>query len=243
MDNIVTSEDDGNAIVTRWLLEPEPPADLAASPISKWARGMDAGIIDFRKLNCTQSDATLYSLKTIYEAVRTILAVNGTEDFDEKRRIVRPSDLELRAAYGVCVKWWATLLAASPALLKINVDQRQVVREKRSDSEQSLLMTQMGLLACIRAASLIRDRSDAADELIALEAVASLSWQRSDDRWRGILINNAGGMISNQGNIRIAARLQAMRAAPNRWSEEEKLQLQAEVRELRADPRWTLSLN
>ncbi|MGR5541059.1 DGQHR domain-containing protein, partial [Vibrio campbellii] len=91
-DNLIMSEDDGCAIVTRRLLE-----------IDKGPLGVQAGkdlIVNWKSNTIASRSSQLTTINTVYETVKDILLSHGI-NFDEKVRQVRPTEDELCHAYEI----------------------------------------------------------------------------------------------------------------------------------------------
>jgi DNA sulfur modification protein DndB len=105
-DNIITSEDDGNAIVTRWLLDPDRNAPLA----QRDEHGTKVELVNWTSNTLGQNSTHLTTISTVYETVKDILAFHNFDGFDEKKNPVAPSDKLLEEAYTVAADWWNQIL-------------------------------------------------------------------------------------------------------------------------------------
>jgi DGQHR domain-containing protein len=86
-DNIVTSEDDGYAWVTRHLLDRDAP--LAAREIIDGGATIQQELVNWRSNTLSKGMRHLTTISALYESVGSILGFEGVRDLD---RIVTPSD-------------------------------------------------------------------------------------------------------------------------------------------------------
>jgi len=107
--NILTSEDDGYAIITRALIgddDPDKFGGIADPPLTRNFPHSHIPMIEMEKLALSSGDQALTTLSAIYSTVKRICNSTGHPSLDEKQTIVRPTDDILAAAYEDCAKWW-----------------------------------------------------------------------------------------------------------------------------------------
>ena len=112
LDNIITSEDDSSAIITRWLVEPEAPMEIGApKPPLNGLDPVGEPIVEWRRQSLASDDKKFTTLSALYQMTQIILAVDGVTGFDEKHMVNRPTDKQLQAGgYEFVAGWWAELL-------------------------------------------------------------------------------------------------------------------------------------
>lgn len=155
-DNIITSEDDGNAIVTRWLLDIDRNAPLAEREID----GQKVELVNWTSNTLGQNSRHLTTISAVYETVKDILVFKGFEGFDEKKNPVAPPEPILEDAYAVAAEWWDAILtldAFADALE--NVSSVPEVRYDPTNSH-SLLLRPVGQVAFVKGLIMAIDRSD-----------------------------------------------------------------------------------
>ena len=111
--NILTSEDDGYAIITRALIgddDPDKFGGTVAPPLQKYYPNSAVPMIKIEGSSLSGSDKELFTLETIYAAVKSICVNTNQPSLDEKTTIVRPTDDVLAAAYDTCSLWWTELM-------------------------------------------------------------------------------------------------------------------------------------
>ncbi len=106
-DNVITSEDDGSAIVSRWLVEPEPPLGLndPLPPLNRLDRRREP-VVEWRSNKLENTSTKITTLNHLYQTVSIILAANGMTHFDERHLVNRPPDAQLVKAYTFAAEWW-----------------------------------------------------------------------------------------------------------------------------------------
>jgi DNA sulfur modification protein DndB len=106
--NILTSEDDGYAIITRAIIGDDDPDKFGGTidpPLNRLYPNSRIAMIEMEKQSLSAGDEALTTLSVIYNAVRAICFGTGNPNLDEKQVIVRPTDDVLAKAYDDCAKW------------------------------------------------------------------------------------------------------------------------------------------
>jgi len=213
-DNIITSEDDGYAIVARWLVEQEPPLNLT-SPAPPLALFHPVGepIGEWRPTNLDQFTAKLTTLQGLYQTIEAICETHGLARLDEKHRVNRPDDQELEQAYTWSASWWSAVLAGIDAY-KTAIAWPASIRGLRQYREPwSLLFRPAAQVALFRGLGiLVRNGPDLAD---AIKKANGLDWSAAADIWTDIIVRSNGKMINTQQAIILTGRLIAGLAAPD----------------------------
>ena len=95
-DNIITSEDDGSAIVTRWLVEAEPPLECSRPkpPLNAFDSAGEP-IVEWRQQTLRPDARKFTTLSALYQMTQIILSADGITGFDEKHMVNRPTDRQL----------------------------------------------------------------------------------------------------------------------------------------------------
>jgi len=110
--NILTSEDDGHAIIARCLSGLDDPGKFDSAvnaPIpSTFGNGRD--VLRLEGSSLKQADQHLTTLELVYKSVEAMCSATGQRPLDEKTTIVRPDDTDLCQAYEECARWWSALV-------------------------------------------------------------------------------------------------------------------------------------
>lgn len=211
-DNIVTSEDDGNAIVTRWLLDPDRDAPLSERNVN----GENLEVVNWTSNTLGQNSQNLTTISAVYETVKDILVSYNFDGFDERRNPVAPPDEVLEAAYEVVSDWWATILTMDAFANAL--DGSESIPEVRNDptNEDSLLLRPVGQVSLVRGLVLAIGRSDQGNgpELSLAEAVKranQIDWSTAgSSMWRGSIVSMDGKkMVARREMQDLAAELVA----------------------------------
>ena len=234
-DNIVTSEDDGFAIITRRLLDRDRNAPLASRTIG----GEDIEMVNWTSNTLSQRSTKLTTLSAVYETVTDILSDAGFTGFSEKENPVAPDEATLDSAYEVAAQWWKALLKMGPLAAAV-ADPSSIPEIRFSNSNRStLLLRPVGQVALVRGLVLAGQRVQgklSRPELI--RRADQIDWSASgSSMWRDVIVRPDGRMIARTESYALASRLLAYLVAPEFTTEEEKHVLWSEWNEVRGhDP-------
>lgn len=217
-DNIITSEDDGYAIVARWLVEEEPPLGLS-KPIPPLALFTAHGepLVEWQSTSIPQNSQKLTTLNAVYQSVEAICDAHGLTHFDEKHRINRPTNEELQEAYTWCADWWSIALEGLKPFVKATADPWLIPELRQFRAKSSLLFRPIAQVALFRAIGLCFNLGMAPDD--AVERMNKIKWRASAKIWEDVIIRSNGRMIATKEAIRLTGRLIAYMVAADRMSE------------------------
>lgn len=218
-DNIITSEDDGYAIVTRRLLDSGLDAPLAARD------GRD--VVEWQRTSLTKTSTKLTTLASLYEMVKDILTVSGFRHFSEKEDPVAPGDKQIDDAYDVACEWWETILEMPQyAGALSNLDAVPELRHSPSNSS-ALLFRPAGQVSLVK--GLTQSFSDARGDLSIKQLTnraATVDWSPlSQNYWRDVIVRPDGRMIAKREAYKLAADLLQYLIAPEVVDDESELEL------------------
>lgn len=231
-DNIITSEDDGYAIIARRLMRKEAPLGYEYSD-DKSGREL---IVDWKNNTITGRSKKLTTLSVLYETARDILAYYGIRDFDEKTRVQRPSEEELDNAYEEVANWWEDILAEvqpyQEVIHEVSQAQSPSCVEKRSDEQQySLLFKPAGQIALVK--GLIKAIERGLDRKKGLQRVNKVDWRTTSHIWTGTIVSVSGRMSTSKQSYDLAAELVAYLIGEEYMTEEQKKILKERYNEAR----------
>ncbi len=210
-DNIIMSEDDGFAIITRWLVRQEAPLGRSYGPNNEL-------IVDWKSNTLGDRSLKLTTISALYETVKDILAAEKIDMVDEKKGIVRPSDEELEEAYEAAERWWKTLMAKIAPFKEAAKNPSQLPK-MRDSGVNLLLLKPNGQQALVKGLSWAVQRG--ADLDLSIERANKIDW--SDMKvWENVLIKPNGSMIARAEAYRHAADLVAYLVASEDTSEEQR---------------------
>jgi DNA sulfur modification protein DndB len=216
-DNILLSEDDGNAIVARMLVDQDAP--LAAVEID----GKLQELVNWRSNTLSKRMKELTTISAVYDTVRAILSYYKFKGFDEKTAQVRPPQDDLDRAYDVVSEWWATMLTKVDAFKDALANPDEVTDVRFADDPpyhpQTLLLRPAGQIAMVMgvveamtnsipAGKTYSDAQLTLDE--ALRRVNLVDWSASPaSYWRDVIMLAGGRMLARKEAYTLAASLLA----------------------------------
>jgi DNA sulfur modification protein DndB len=226
-DNILISEDDGYAIITRRLLDPDWEGPLAERKIV----GGDGRVTHRVLVNWTSSTLSrrmrhLSTIGAIYDIVRTILEFEGHKDLD---RVVSPPELILQVAYDQVAAWFVTLLEKLDAFHDALADPDSVMINRYDvDHRHALLLRPVGQIVLVRgitrAMALSRNPVTQEPRLTLTEAIErtnKVSFSaNATSLWRDTVVRADGRMVARNEAYHVAADLLAYLIAPEYYTAE-----------------------
>lgn len=208
-DNILLSEDDGYAILARWLLDSGRGAPLAA--VRHGSKIVE--LVNWKSNTLSKRLKELTTISAVYETVKKILAFEGYDDLSEKTNQVRPADDRLEEAYAVIAEWWDTMLAEIDGFKRALADPDDVPGIRFSDSapfdRHTLILRPVGQIAMIRGvlkAMRASNRSLSLKE--ALRRINLVDWSADPNGyWRDIIMRADGRMSAREESYNLASEL------------------------------------
>jgi DNA sulfur modification protein DndB len=234
-DNIITSEDDGYAIVARWLVEDKPPLGLTdPKPPLHHHDAIGEPIVEWRSTKLLPYDTKLTTLSALYQSVEAILAANGIKDFDERHRVNRPSDNELMLAYQYAAEWWEAVLTGLKPF-SMAVKHPHMIPEYRKYGERwSLLFRPIAQVALFWGLEGAVRRKIPLEQ--AIERANKIKWSASNPMWVDTIIYANGHMNAKAQGIRLAGRLIAYLIAADKMTDLEVSRLRNDLSDARDYP-------
>lgn len=238
-DNIITSEDDGAAIVARWLVEHDPPLDLKApSPPLAIYDSSGEPLVAWRTTRLSGTNPELTTLNVIYQTVHIVLGVHGLKKFDEKHRVNRPKNSELAQAYTWSAEWWQSVIDGIDAYRWLLEHPDEIIRERPLDREWSLLLRPASQVA------LFQGLAGAVGLGLRLETAVArcngIDWCGASPQWTDTIVGASGRMSTKQESIRLTGRLITYMLAGSRMRRSELNQLEEDYMTARGNRRKKL---
>lgn len=238
-DNIITSEDDGSAIVTRWLVEPTAPLGLEKPkpPLNSLDRGGEP-VVEWRHQTLRPPDRKFTTLSALYQMTQVILLADGIQGFDEKHMVNRPTDKQLRHAYTFVAEWWHTVFANFTPFRR-GLRRPEFLPDLRAyQAEYSLLFRPIGQIAfthaLVGAVLLGRSLGD------ALMDAEDIGWSASNPLFTDTVVYANGHMSTSEYSIKLAGRLGTYLIAGDLMTDDAIVKLQSDLQDAKADPRFRL---
>lgn len=222
-DNIITSEDDGYALVSRRLLD----SDLNAPFCERIVGDQSYEPVNWTGTTLTGKSTKFTTISTLYETVEEILGYYGFKGFSEKENPVAPDDRTLDAAYEKAAEWWEEILTLDAFRLALRDPSR--IPSIRNDNEhsQTLLYRPVGQAALVKG---LRRAVELANGHLSLETAVGRVNQLDFSAiptsvWRDTIVRADGRMVARKEAVDLAARLIAHLIAAEWESEESQLRL------------------
>ena len=209
-DNIVTSEEDGIAIITRRLLRKGEP--LGATRDNKLLVNWQSNTLSARSIQWT-------TIGAVYSTVKDIVEHEGF-DFDVKsglrRGNIRPSGGDLEEAYERTLEWWNALLAGMDGVRWAIADPTTIPEFREDDGPHSLLFRPIGIMALVKGIRIAKARSDSKDLSVGLNTLVEkanrIDWRVTvgtsvNSLWVETIIRADGRMSATTESVAVAAEL------------------------------------
>lgn len=219
-ENLMTSEDDGYAIVTRNLILSEDGPFQSSGKISTGKA--EEGLVNWKSNTLSTRSHSLTTLSALYEMTKLILQTDVDErfkGFDEKHRINRPSAELLEAATEILIEFWNSLFGSfTPYKRVADMGGGKLLEDMRKpEHEYSLLFKPAGQIAFILGFINVLDKTGLG--MIELTNRANrLRWSMVDEHWKNIIVNPNGLINAGPDARDQAARLIHYLLAADRMS-------------------------
>jgi DNA sulfur modification protein DndB len=227
-DNIITSEDDGYAIVARSLLHDDEVFGRRTVGVEK------KEFIEWKRTTLVKRSLAFSTIGVIYESVKLILAQHGHDALDER---TRPEDDAL-ATYGGLVKtFWETLMARV-APYKQAADDITLMPDFRKDEEAtSLLFKPAGQIALIDGMFRAIKEGGLTLEQAADRVYGAIDWSMTNPMWEDIIIKSGGTIDAGTDARRRTSALIAYLLASDKMSDNYKLNIWRQFNDARGKGR------
>ena len=187
--NILTSEDDGLAIVARTLAGLDEPADFGSEIEPPIQRKLSENVftVSLDKTSLSNNDSQLMTIELLHKSVAIINASTGKLKLDEKTTIVRPENKVLRAAYETCSTWWSTLMYEFEPFVLARERPGDIPSFRQHTHELSVAFRPVGQEVIIRGLMEAHRLTKASPSQL-VERLNSVPMSLVDNLWAGILL-------------------------------------------------------
>lgn len=221
-DNIITSEDDGYAIVSRRLLETGAPLGIKA--------GKDL-IVNWKSNTLAVNSKQVTTISAVYETVKDILEYGGIKHFDEKHRVTRPTDDEIATAYELAEQWWSAVLEGLVPFKQAFANIDQIPKMRKQDQPYSLLFKPIGQIAFFKGLRFAVERGFKLND--AIQRANNIDWCMQSNHWRDVIIKPDGNIIARKEAYELAAELIAYFIAPEKMTDKQLAALRKRYNQIR----------
>lgn len=206
-DNIITSEDDGYAIIARWLVDPEPPEGLSSRvpPFGKLQHSGES-MVEWRSTKLESQSCRLTTLLLLYQVAEVVLQeAADIPKLDEKHHVNRPGDDLLARGYDLCAKWWTTVLENLTAF-QFAVDRPSSIPDYRAFQHKWSL-----LFRPISQHALAKGLIGATQLGLTLEEAVvranKVKWKAAHTMWTDTIVFSNGHMNTQKAGINVTGKL------------------------------------
>lgn len=214
-DNIITSEDDGFAIVARRMLDADYEGPLASrtTESGRWE------LVEWTQTTLSRSSDRLTTISAVYEIVKDVLTARGYHDFSEKENPVAPPEGVLDEATESMQEWF-TVFLSMPFFTELLENPSPIASIRYSPTDpRSILLRPVGQIAAarglVRAQEILGDSSQAQLKSL-VDKVQRINWSASPGNyWRDVLVKPDGRMIARKEAYDLAADLIAYLITPD----------------------------
>lgn len=219
-DNIITSEDDAYAIVSRWLLNEGAPFGV------KYKNG-EEGLVNWKSNTLSARSTQLTTISVVYETVKLILKSEGISVNEQQR----PSDEELDEYYQLAEKYWKQVIEGIKAYKEAIDAPSKIPSMRDEDSKYSLLFKPAAQIALIK--GLITAKERGLDFTEAIKRANKVDWRITSDIWRDIIVRPNGTIDTKEGARERASDLIAYLVGSDRMTNDEIKKLHADFIKVR----------
>ena len=205
-DNIITSEDDGYAIVTRRLLDIYPEKS-----------------VNWRSNTLTKRSTQITTISAVYETVKLILGMRG--NINKLNQQERPSEEKIETFLSLVSEVWGPLLQHMDAYVEALLDLSKVPDMRKDEAETALLFKPASQIALVD--GVLRAVKEGGLEITDSITRANKipTWSMSSDFWQGIIIKQSGAIEAGSEARRRMASLLCYLIAADRIDDKLKFEI------------------
>jgi DNA sulfur modification protein DndB len=200
--NILTSEDDGYAIITRALISDDDPDKFGGSltpPLRLHYQSTNKKLIEMEKLSLSNNDESLTTLSVIYNSVKKICASTGHPNLEEKQVIVRPTDDILAVAYDDCATWWTAIMEIFIPFSPDRLNPEHIISGRHYERTKSLAYRPKGQEVLIDGLMMAHEKSKLKPSTL-INRLNLVPMKLGSKPWLGMLVGSNGKMITKNAN-------------------------------------------
>jgi DNA sulfur modification protein DndB len=211
-DNIITSEDDGYAIVARRLLDEDAPLGPRNTK-----SGNFKDLVNWRSNTLSEKSAQFTTISVVYETVKLILTAEGVSKLNDSER---PSQEKLDHYYELASRYWEAVLDGVDAYGMAMDNPSTIPTMRKADQPWSLLFKPAAQLTLFRGLIAAVKLGVPLDE--AVRRANRIDWSSTADLWRDVLMRSGGkGVVidASANAVERASRLVTYLIAGDRMSD------------------------
>ena len=184
-DNIITSEDDGYAIVARRLLNDDEPLG------GQIQGGNREELVDWKSNTLGARSVRLTTLSAVFDSVKLILDARGIGKLTQS---TRPSESDLAQYVEICAGVWDSVLKGMEAYKQATAKAKEIPRFRADTHQFSLLFKPASQIALLDGLLRVQQQTDLSFDAIVARANRIEDWSMRADLWGGIIIKRTGAI-------------------------------------------------
>lgn len=214
-DNIITSEDDAAAIVSRRLLDDGKPL----------GHRDDKGdvIVNWRSNTLADRSTKLTTISSVYETVKLILGYAGFPKVDLQNR---PNDALLEKYETAVANFWDTLISGVKAYQDAINDPKRIPDLRESSQDTSLLFKPAAQVALVHGLILAAEDLAAQNSKLPLKKLVArvndIDWSMTSPTWTNVLVRANGNIDTRKDALELSARIIAYLLIGKEMSKEKR---------------------
>lgn len=229
-DNLVLSEDDGYAIVSRKLfMNEEGPLHV------KKNRGED--FVNWRNSTLSGRSLQFTTISALSLIVRDICEANGLRIDEKSLGGVAPNESDLFRAYELSELWIESAFSAFSVLQEVRENPSLLPEYRDLESKWSLLLRPAGQISLFRAARIAHEEIGASFDIAQfMDHAAKLDWSAVSPTWDNILVQGRSRILAKRTNYEDAAHLIVWLAFGKFLPNPERFERELKIRWNKANP-------
>lgn len=213
-DNIITSEDDGYAIVARSLVDDD---DVFGR---RQVKTEMKDFVEWKSNTLAKRSLAFTTISAVYESIKLVLQHHGIEALKEQQR---PTDEELEKYTQLAKSFWETLMTKIDVYKKASDAIGSIPDMRGDEAASSLLFKPAHQIALVDGLMRAAKESKLSVEVLAERVNDVSDWSMTNPMWTGIIMKTGGTIDAGQDARRRTSALIAYLVAADKLSDEYKL--------------------
>lgn len=213
-DNIITSEDDGYAIVSRNLVDDD-------ELFGRRQVGSDwRDFVEWKSNTLAKRSLAFTTISAVYESIKLVLQHNGIEALKEQQR---PSDEDVEKYTHLAKSFWETVMSGVDAYKKASEAMNTIPDMRGDASPTALLFKPAHQIALVDGLMRAAKEAKVPVETLARRVNDVSDWSMTNPMWTGIIMKTGGTIDAGQDARRRTSALIAYLVAADKLSDDYKL--------------------
>jgi len=193
-DNIITSEDDGYAVVARRLLR-------KGAALGKLDKKGEVALVNWRSNTLSPRSLQITNISNVYDTVKVILEAHGIK-LKEK---IRPAEEDLDLYAQIADEFWRAVIQGLEPFRRAHQDTSVVPRLRDDTSEWSMLFKPAVQVAVFQGLAYAVKKGTPLPE--AVSRANGIDWSTQNNTWQGVILRPNGTVVPGGAARQRAGRL------------------------------------